>query len=148
MPSPSTKQRLTILLVEADVIVRFAIAEHVRGCGHTVIEVVNGAEARAVLLAGPEVSVLLADAQLAHDDSGFALAHWVRRHRKSIDVILTGTLGHKVQVACEFCAEGEKADHEAQAITMRIQSMMAERKRRLRPPSKTTPAAPHRRKRP
>jgi len=146
--APNTKQpRQTVLLVEADVIVRFALAEHLRACGHTVIEVVSGSEARAVLLAGPEVHVLIADAQLAQDDSGFALAHWVRRHRKSVDVILTGTLGHKVQVACEFCADGDRADKDAQRLTARIQTMLAERKRRLRPAPKTSPAPAPKRKR-
>jgi CheY-like chemotaxis protein len=134
-----SKSRFTILLVEADVILRFALAEHLRCGGHTVIEVVSGVEARAVLLAGLQVDVVLADAQLAGDDNGFALAQWVRRHRKSIDVILTGTLPHKVQVTCEFCARGEKADREAQSLTAHIQAMLTERKRRLRPAPKPAP---------
>jgi CheY-like chemotaxis protein len=144
---PSPDARRTILLVEADVIVRFALAHHMRGCGCTVIEVVSGSEARAVLIAGPKVDAVLADAQLADDDNGFALAQWVRRHRKSVDVILTATLAHKVQVACEFCVDGDRADNDAQGLTTRIQSMLAERKRRLRPASKTAPAFTPKRKR-
>jgi CheY-like chemotaxis protein len=141
----NTKTHLSVLLVEADVIVRFALAHHLRGCGHTVIEVVSGTEARAVLLAGPAVEVVLADAQLAGDDNGFALAQWVRRHRKSIDVVLTGTLAHKVQVACEFCVDGDRADQDAQGLTSRIQAMLAERKRRLRPAPKTAPVSKRKR---
>src|SRR5574339_250750 len=140
MSSSSSTTCLNVLLVEADVIIRFALAQHLRTCGHTVIEVVSGTEARAVLLAGMAIEVVLADAQLAGDDNGFALAQWVRRHRKSIDVVLTGTLAHKVQVACEFCADGEKADHEAQALTSRIQVMLAQRRRRMRPSPKAAPA--------
>lgn len=143
----SSDGRRTILLVEADVIVRFALAQQMRTCGCTVIEVVSGTEARAVLLAGPSVDVVLADAQLAGDDNGFALAQWVRRHRKSIDVILTGTLAHKVQVACQFCVDGDKADHDARGLATRIESMLAERKRRLRPAPKTAPASAPKRKR-
>ncbi len=143
----STEASRIILLVEADVVIRFALAHHMRGAGCTVIEVVSGAEARAVLVAGPKVDVVLADAQLADDDNGFALAQWVRRRRKSVDVILTGTLAHKVQVACEFCVEGERADHDAQGLTARIRAMMAERKRRLRPASKTASGAAAKRKR-
>ena len=143
-----SKKRPTILLVESDVIVRFALAQHLRDCGHTVIEVVSGTEARAVLLAGPPVDAVVADAQLASDDSGFALALWVRRHRKSTDVILTGTLAHKVQVACEFCVEGDEADQDAQILTARIQSMLAQRKRRLRPAAKTAPSVAPKRKQP
>jgi CheY-like chemotaxis protein len=141
--SPS---RRNVLLVEADVIVRFALAQHLRSCGHLVIEVISGAEARAVLLAGPEVDVVLADAQLADDDNGFALAQWVRRHRKSIDVILTGTLPQKVQVACELCVDGDRADKDAQGLISRIQTMLAERKRRMRSAPKTAPAASKRKR--
>ena len=144
-PSNSSK-KLTVLLVEADVIVRFAIAQHLRTCAQTVIEVVSGTEARAVLLAGPSVDVVLADAQLAGDDNGFALAQWVRRHRKSIDVILTGTLAHKVQVACEFCVDGDRADQDAQGLISSIQSMLAERKRRMRPAPRTAPAVSKRKR--
>ncbi len=139
--------RRTILLVEGDVIVRFAVAEHLRRCGHTVIEVVGGSEARLVLLAGVKIDVVLADAQLAGDDNGFALAQWVRRRRKSVEVILTGTLLHKVQIACEFCAEGGRADNDALLLTSRIQAMLAERKRRLRPAAKTAPTATQKRER-
>ena len=146
MTPHNSPKKLTVLLVEADVIVRFALAQHLRGCDHTVIEVISGTEARAVLLAGPAVDVVLADAQLAGDDNGFALAQWVRRHRKSIDVILTGTLAHKVQVACEFCVDGVRADQDAQGLTSRIQAMLAERKRRLRPAPKTAPAISRRKR--
>lgn len=142
----STKPRLTVLLVEADVIVRFAVAQHLRNCDLVVIEAISGADARAVLIAGPEVDVVLADAQLAGDDNGFALAQWVRRHRKSIDVILTGALAHKAQVACELCVDGESADQDAQALTSRIQAMLAERKRRMRPAPKTAPAVSKRKR--
>jgi CheY-like chemotaxis protein len=146
MASFNPSKKLTVLLVEADVIVRFALAQHLRTCAHTVIEVVSGTEARAVLLAGPAVDVVLADAQLAGDDNGFALAQWVRRHRQSIDVILTGTLAHKVQVACEFCVEGDRADHDALGLISSIQSMLAERKRRMRPAPKTAPATTKRKR--
>ena len=142
----STKKRLTLLLVEADVVVRFALAQHLRGCGHTVVEVISGTEARAVLLAGVTIEVVLADAQLAGDDNGFALAQWVRRHRKSIDVILTGTLAQKAQVVCEFCVEGDSADRDAQGLTAHIQAMLAERKRRLRPAPKAAPVVSKRKR--
>jgi CheY-like chemotaxis protein len=141
------KKRRAVLVVEADVIVRFALAQHLRLCGCTVIEVVSGSEARAVLLAGLVVDAVLADAQLAGDDNGFALAQWVRRHRKSIDVILTPSLAQKVQVTCEFCVDGDKAERDAQGLISRIQAMMAERKRRLRPAPRTAPATAPKRKR-
>jgi len=149
MTTAKPKSRRTVLLVEADVIVRFALAEHLRTCGHVVIETVSGAEARAVLVAGPKPDVLLADALLAGDDNGFALAQWVRRHRQAIEVILTGTLSHKVQAACALCADGDKAKaaKDEQALLTRIRAMLAERKRRLRAPPKSAPLVAPKRKR-
>ena len=146
MSPSSSPTRLNVLLVEADVIVRFALAQHLRTCGHAVIEVISGSEARAVLLAGLAIEVVLADAQLAGDDNGFALAQWVRRHRKSIDVVLTGTLAHKAQVVCEFCVDNDRADQDAQGLTSRIQAMLAERKRRMRPAQKAVPAVSKRKR--
>jgi CheY-like chemotaxis protein len=147
MPSETPSPR--ILLVEDDVVVRFAIAEYLRACALTVIEAANSADARAILLAGPEIHVLMSDAQLAGDDNGFALAQWVRRHRPGIEVMLTSSVQNKAQIANEFCGRypDRNTPSDAAGLTTRIQSMIAERKRRLRPPSSTATAAGKRRRR-
>lgn len=143
----NSKPSRSILLVEADVIVRFALAQHLRQCGHLVIEVADGTEARSVFSAALSVEIVLADAQLAGEESGFALARWVRRHRKSIDVILMATLAHKVQVVCDFCVDSDLSNTDGQQLTQRINAMLAERKRRLRAQPKTAPIVAPRRKR-
>lgn len=139
----------TILLVEADVIIRCALAEYLRVCTHTVIEASSGHDARQVLVAGPAVHILMSDAQLAGDENGFALAQWVRRHRPEIEVMLTSSIQNKAQAANDFCARNpeQKLPSDANGLSARVNAMIAERKRRLRPPS-TTAAAPRRRKRP
>jgi DNA-binding NtrC family response regulator len=137
----------TILLVEADVIVRFAVADHLRACA-IVIEAASAQDARQVLVAGPPIDIVMSDAQLAGDENGFALAQWVRRHRPDTEVILTSSIINKAQAASEFCARhpDQAVPADANGLATRIHAMMAERKRRLRPPS-TTAAAPRRRKR-
>ncbi|ANP47656.1 response regulator [Candidatus Viadribacter manganicus] len=95
MAARRSPKKIAILLVEADVLVRFAIGEHLRACSVTVIEAVNGDDAKAILLAGPEVDVLMSDTQLAGEGSGFVLAQWVRRHRPSIEAVLTGSLARQ-----------------------------------------------------
>lgn len=144
----ATDVKTTVLLVEADIIVRFAIADYLRGCAITVLEAATAQEARQILLAGPPVDVLMSDAQLAGEENGFALAQWVRRHRADTEVILTSSIINKAQAASEFCARypDQPAGSDANGLATRIHTMMAERKRRLRPPS-TTAAAPRRRKR-
>jgi CheY-like chemotaxis protein len=138
----------TILLVEEDVIVRFAIAEYLRACDFAVIEAASGADARAVLVAGPTVDVLMSDAQLAGNENGFALAQWVRRHRPNVEVLLTSSLAQKSQIASDFCARypDRKTLSDAAGLTSRIQAMLAERKRRTRPPPSTASVNARRRR--
>jgi CheY-like chemotaxis protein len=138
-------QSPTLLLAEADDIVRFVLAERLRACGYAVIEAVDGAEAKAVLVAGPKLSILFSDPQLAGESDGFALAQWVRRHRKSVEVILSATLAAKAQAVCDLCTRRDAGSHDAAALASRIQAMLAERKRRTRP--STAPAFSPKRKR-
>jgi DNA-binding NtrC family response regulator len=132
-------QTVVILLVEEDVIVRFALAEYLRACDLVVIEAPTGADARAVLIAGPVIDVLMSDAQLAGNENGFALAQWVRRHRPNVEVLLMSSLAQKAQIASDFCGRypDRKTLSDAAGLTSRIQAMLAERKRRTRPPSST-----------
>lgn len=148
MVTPHLHDSPTILLVEEDVIVRFGLAEYLRACGFTVIEAPNGADARAVLVAGPAIDVLMSDAQLAGGENGFALAQWVRRHRPNVEVLLMSSLAQKSQIASDFCARypDRKTLSDATGLTSRVQAMLAERKRRTRPPSSTADVKARRRR--
>lgn len=143
MASKNTPQKkTTVLLVEADVLVRFAVAEHLRACSITVVEAVNADDAKAILVAGPEIHILLSDTQLAGEGAGFVLAQWVRRHRPAIETILTGSLANKAQAAAELAARmPECAPHtDAAKLLTTLNAMLAERKRRLRQQPKSAPA--------
>lgn len=141
-----SKKMATVLLVEADVLVRFALADHLRACEITVVEAVNADDAKAVLVAGPEITILLSDAQLAGEGSGFVLAQWVRRHRPSIEIILTGSIASKAQAAADILVRMPECapNGDTATLTAKLNAMLAERKRRLRQQPK---AAPVKRKR-
>lgn len=140
--------KLTVLLADDDVIIRLAVGEYLRHCGHKVIEAANGEEAKAILQAGLEIDVLLSDAQLAGPNNGFALAHWIRRYRPSVEIILTSTVSGKAQTAAEFCARfPTKAPYDSSGLATRIRAMVAERRRRARPPSSTAPSSQRKRRR-
>jgi len=133
----TTKQN--ILLAEGDVIVRMALGEYLRTCGHKVLEAASSREAKSVLQSGIAVDVVLSDAQLAGEESGFALAQWIRRYRPAVEIILTSTVLGKAQAASEFCARfPTKAPYDSSGLAARIRALVAERKRRARPPSSTT----------
>lgn len=136
------KKAMNLLLVEADVLVRHALGEHLRACDITVIEAVDADDARAILVAGPSIDLLLSDTQLAGEGSGFVLAQWVRRHRPEIEVILTASLEHKAQATAEIVARFPhcKPSSDAAKLAVKLNGMLAERKRRLRQQPKTAPA--------
>jgi DNA-binding NtrC family response regulator len=145
----SRSQKTTILLVEADVIVRFAIADHLRACALVVIEAISADDAKAILVAGPKINILLSDAQLAGGASGFDLAQWVRRHRREIEVILTASVDSKAQAAAELVARVPECrpPSDAQGLAAKLNGMLAERKRRLRQQPRNAAARAPRRKR-
>lgn len=136
--SKQTKGCLTLLIVEADVIIRFGLAEYLRACGMTVIEAGDADDAKAVLLAGPRIDIVMADAQLAGEQNGFALAQWLRRHRPQVRVILTSTIPNKTRSAVELCGhDPKKTANDLSALAGRLQTMLTQRRRRMRPPSST-----------
>ncbi|MEQ1820060.1 MAG: hypothetical protein ABL871_15770 [Terricaulis sp.] len=143
-----SKKMATVLLVEADVLVRFALADHLRACEITVVEAVDADDAKAVLVAGPEITILLSDAQLAGEGSGFVLAQWVRRHRPSVETILTGSIASKAQAAADILARLPECapNGDAATLTTKLNAMLAERKRRLRQQAKAAPIKPKRRR--
>ncbi|MGD9965036.1 MAG: response regulator [Hyphomonadaceae bacterium] len=142
-------KKITILLVESDVIVRFAIADYLRTCDVTVIEAASADDAKAILIAGPRADILLSDAQLADSGSGFVLAHWVRRHRPEMEVILTASVASKAQAAADLAARLPecKPPSDAQGLAAKISAMLAERKRRLRQQPRSAGTRTPRRKR-
>ena len=93
----------TILIAEDDVIVRLGLARHLRSCGFDVLEAAGAAEAKTLLQRGPDIDVLLADARLAGPECGFALAQWVRRYRRRIEIHLTGSLANKAETVMRIC---------------------------------------------
>jgi signal transduction histidine kinase/CheY-like chemotaxis protein len=87
------RERLTILLVDDDEIVRPATAEMIRDLGHAVIEASGGAEALERLAAGLEVDAIVTDYKMPRLN-GAELARRVGRLRPLVPVlIVTGYTG-------------------------------------------------------
>ena len=111
----------TILVVEDEVIIRSSVAQYLRECGYRVIEAANTDEALTVLrYAEIQVDAVLSDVSLPGSVDGFGLAKWVRLHRPTLDVILTGTVSRTANAAHELCDEGalpKPYDHQQLAGT-------------------------------
>jgi CheY-like chemotaxis protein len=78
-----------ILLVEDEPLVRLLVSDLLLDAGFRVIEAANAAEALAVLGAGVEVHVLLADVDMPPGINGYALAHQVRERWPAVEILMT-----------------------------------------------------------
>jgi len=133
----------TVLVVDEDVLARIAIAEYLRDCGYRVIESSGGREARTILMHGLEIHILFADARLAGEDNGFALAQWARRNRPGLQVMLNTGLLRKSEAAAHLCSHSNSSPP-ATHLRERIESMTARHGRGIRDASRTRPCAAYR----
>jgi len=95
----------TLLIVEADVLVRNAVAGYLRECGYIVIEAAGPDEALGVLEADKPVDVVFSEVNFRQGD-GFALAQRIRRDWPRIKIILTSGVHKTCEEAGELCEHG------------------------------------------
>src|SRR5215475_7159033 len=101
----------TILLVEADILVRYPLAHYLRECGYQVLESVDADEARQLFgLKEVVVDVALIDAsgtnRVGGSEAAFELARWVRQSFPQVDVVLTGSVNSVLKQAGDLCEQG------------------------------------------
>jgi CheY-like chemotaxis protein len=97
----------SVLIVDADIVARHAIADYLRRCGYAVVEAANTGEA-LVALTEPSLSIdiIVCDIAAIGTKPGFELANWVREHRPELEVRLAGTLEGAVSTAANLCESG------------------------------------------
>ena len=78
-----------VLIVEDDVLIRAAAAQHLRGCNLVVLEAVDVEQALDLLRAEQSVQVVFADVRLPGSQDGLDLMRIVRRDHPEIKVLLT-----------------------------------------------------------
>jgi DNA-binding NtrC family response regulator len=119
----------TILVVEDDVLIRMPIAQYLRDCGYKVIEAANADEAMSVLLnRETAIDIVFSDIEMPGAVDGFGLARWIREHRPSTEVVLTGTVPRTVGAAEDLCEEGVlPKPYDAQAVHNHIRRLLAKR---------------------
>jgi CheY-like chemotaxis protein len=80
-----------VLVVEDEVLVRLAAAQHLRDTGYEVMEARNADEALR-LLANADVDVVFSDITMPGIRDGLQLVDWLREHRPGVGTVLTGKL--------------------------------------------------------
>lgn len=85
---PAT-QRVTILVVEDEVQLRFIVSDTLRDAGFKVIEATSADEAVAFLRAPNDVSLVFSDIHLPGDVNGIGFAQMLKSEHPHIKIILT-----------------------------------------------------------
>jgi CheY-like chemotaxis protein len=122
----------TVVVVDAEVLVRLVIAAYLRDCGYRVVEATSAAEAMQLLdVDDLRADVVLTAVDLGGETDGFALAQWVRRRRPGLEVLLAGTVAREAHLAGELCDQGPTLSrpYEPQAVVDRIRRLLARRPR-------------------
>jgi DNA-binding response OmpR family regulator len=121
LPSPS------ILLVEASVLARMALAAYLRECGYQVIETDGPAEARRVLEAGTTPDIAFIDLDARGEIDGFGLAQWIRSQRAGIKVLLTSGVRRAAETAGDLCEHGPHLakPYDPRELESRIRRLLA-----------------------
>jgi len=123
--SDHTDPPLTILVVEDELLIRLAIADFLRDCGFRVLETGSADDAVQILSSEETVQVIFTDIQMPGALDGFGLAHWVRKERPDLKVILTSGVRQAIGAAADLCGEGGLIlkPYEAEEVERRIRQL-------------------------
>jgi CheY-like chemotaxis protein len=119
----------TVLVVEDEVLIRWVIAEHLRGCGYRVIEAGSGDEAIEILRrTALTIDVVFSVVRMPGTIDGFALAQWVRKQRPGIKVVLTSGIAKAADAAQALCIEGSVVPKPYSPVELerRIRTLLAQ----------------------
>jgi two-component system, response regulator PdtaR len=82
-------ERMTVLVVEDELFLRWNLADHLRGAGYLVAEVDSAQRAIALCQSGTRIDILITDIQLSGLGSGWDVAEAFRALSDKIPVIYT-----------------------------------------------------------
>lgn len=124
-PAPESAVRPNIVLVvEDEILIRLALADHLRDSGLTVYEAANGAEAIDLLTHHRhDIDAIFTDIMMPGPIDGLALHAWAAQHCPAVPVILTsGAPGESaivrtLETAGLFFLKPYNMDHVAALLT-------------------------------
>ena len=116
-----------VLVVEDDVLVRFAIVDYLRNPCYAVIEAANANEALEVFASGVQVDVVFTDVQMPGPMDGLMLVLWVYEHHPDIQVLVTSGKGDAA-LSSGLIADGAffAKPYRLEAVAARIHSLIEE----------------------
>jgi len=89
-PASNVARPNIVLVVEDEILIRLALADHLRDCGLTVYEAASGEEAVDLLTHhGGDIDAIFTDIMMPGSIDGLALQAWAARNYPGVPVILT-----------------------------------------------------------
>jgi len=123
--------RATILIVEDEVLVRWAIADYLQDCGFKVLSASSAEEAiDALRQYALEIDIVFSDVRMPGPMDGFGLAAWIRKHRPEVAVILNSGHAQRADAAqelCEYAGEILRKPYDYEAVLARIEHALQRR---------------------
>lgn len=104
MPEQHADAEPLVLVVEDEVLIRMAAADHLRHCGFKVAEAGSSAEAQELILSGLKVDLVFSDITMPGALDGIGLAQWLGTHAPDLPVILTSGVTSSLDTAKKVCA--------------------------------------------
>ncbi|MGD9979331.1 MAG: response regulator transcription factor [Hyphomonadaceae bacterium] len=92
-----------VLLVEDEVLIRLATADHLRASGFKVVEAGTAAEAQELILAGLKVDVVFSDITMPGEIDGVGLAGWLQTIGATTPVVLASGVPRALESAKQAC---------------------------------------------
>lgn len=103
MPEQQNDAEPLVLVVEDEVLIRIAAADHLRGCGFRVAEAGNAAEAQDLIASGLKVDLVFSDITMPGKIDGIGLAQWLHENAPGVPVVLTSGVTSSLEAARQAC---------------------------------------------
>lgn len=122
-----------LIVADADVLIRNALAEYLRHCGYKVFEAATSDEVVIALEEGAiKIDALLGDAELSGRYNAFELRLWVREKHPHVEVVLAGSIDSAAKAAGQLCDEGPhlQRPYDPESVSAHIKRLLASTRRR------------------
>lgn len=127
------QQPQCLIVADADVLIRNALAEYLRHCGYKVFEAATSDEVVTALEEGAvEIDALLADASLSGSLNAFELRIWVKQNYPDVEIVLAGNIDSAAKAAGHLCDEGPHLarPYDPESVAAHIKRLLASSRRR------------------
>lgn len=130
MDGPHPDAQPVVLLVEDEVLIRLAAADHLRLSGFKVVEAGTATEAQELILAGLKADLVFSDITMPGGLDGVGLAQWLAQTASDLPVILASGIPRALDGAKQSCPNVRAISakpYDADEVVTLIRSILAAR---------------------